>query len=69
MQIEEIDLAVIRAGVTAGDIRTDIESYFMFRTIMDVVKGAAYWYDPKVHDKEQVTSAWWKLLGHGIYTQ
>ncbi|MBW1882572.1 MAG: TetR/AcrR family transcriptional regulator [Deltaproteobacteria bacterium] len=67
-QIEEIYLAVIREGVKEGDIRSDIEPGFMFRTIMDVVKGAAYWYDPDVHDVEQVTSTWWKVLGRGVYS-
>jgi AcrR family transcriptional regulator len=65
-QVEEIYLAVIRAGVAEGNFRSDIEPGFMFRMIMDVVKGAAYWYDPQIHDVEQVTSTWWKVLGGGI---
>jgi hypothetical protein len=65
-QIEEIYLAVIRAGVAEGNFRSDIEPGFMFRMIMDVVKGAAYWYDPQIHEVEQVTSTWWKVLGGGI---
>ncbi|MBW2424659.1 MAG: TetR/AcrR family transcriptional regulator [Deltaproteobacteria bacterium] len=65
-RIEEIYVDVIRAGVAEGDLRGDVEPRFLFRMIMDVVKGAAYWYDPSEHDVDRVTGTWWKVLGEGI---
>jgi len=65
-QIEEIYVGAIRTAMNEGDIRTDVEPWFLFRMVMDVVKGASYWYDADRHDVEDVTSTWWRVLGQGI---
>src|SRR5215471_6563311 len=65
-EIEGIYVGVIRAGVGAAQIRDDVEPRFLFRMLMDIVKGTAYWLDPREHRVAEVTSGWWKVLGEGI---
>ena len=67
-EIETIYVAVIRSGVEAGEIRRDVEPRFLFRMMMDVVKGTAYWFDPREHRISEVTAGWWKVLGEGVFT-
>jgi AcrR family transcriptional regulator len=67
-EIEALYLAQIQAGIDEGEIRADVDPRFMFRMIMDVVKGAAFWYDADVHDVGKITADWWKVLGRGLFT-
>jgi AcrR family transcriptional regulator len=67
-EVEALYLDVIQRGIDEAEIRADIEPRFIFRMIMDVVKGAAFWYDPEVHDRRVVASTWWKVLGDGLYS-
>jgi AcrR family transcriptional regulator len=68
-EIEGIYVAVIREGAQAGQIRADVEPRFLFRMLMDVVKGTAYWFDPREHRIPEVTSGWWKVLGEGVFSR
>jgi len=65
---EAIYVDVIRAGVASGEIRADVEPHFLFRMLMDVVKGTAYWFDARDHRVSDLTSGWWKVLGEGVFT-
>jgi hypothetical protein len=65
-RIEETYVSVIRAGIEEGSIRPDVDPRFLFRMIMDVVKGAGYWFDPGTHRIKEVLSTWWRVLGQGI---
>src|SRR5262245_40236724 len=67
-EIERIYVAVIREGAQAGAIRGDVEPRFLFRMLMDIVKGTAYWFDPREHRTAEVTAGWWKVLGEGIFS-
>ena len=40
-EIERIYVAVIGSGIESGQIRGDVEAHFLFRTLMDIVKGTA----------------------------
>jgi AcrR family transcriptional regulator len=67
-EVEAIYVAVIRDGVESGQLREDVEPRFLFRMLMDIVKGTAYWFDPREHAIADVTATWWKLLGEGIFS-
>ena len=67
-EIEAIYVDVIRSGVASGEIRGDVEPRFLFRMMMDVVKGTAYWFDPREHRVSDLTSGWWKVLGEGVFS-
>jgi len=66
-EIEHIYIEVIVAGIEAGQIRGDVEARFLFRTLMDIVKGTPYWFDPAVHQVPELMSGWWKVLGEGVF--
>lgn len=66
-EIERIYVAVIQSGMDAGQLRTDVEARFLFRTLMDVVKGTTYWFDPAEHQVADLMSGWWKILGEGVF--
>lgn len=67
-EIEAIYVGVIRAGVASGELRGDVEPRFLFRMMMDVVKGTAYWFDPAEHRASELTAGWWKVLGSGVFS-
>lgn len=66
-EIERIYVDVIGAGMTAGRIRSDVEARFLFRILMDLVKGTAYWFDPVEHRASELMAGWWKVLGEGVF--
>jgi AcrR family transcriptional regulator len=66
-EIEAIYVAVIRSGVASGELRGDVEPRFLFRMMMDIVKGTAYWFDPAEHRVADLTAGWWKVLGGGLF--
>lgn len=66
-EIERIYVAVIGAGIEAGQIRGDVEARFLFRILMDLVKGTAYWFDPGEHHAPDLMAGWWKVLGEGVF--
>lgn len=66
-EIERIYVDVIRAGIASGQLRDDVDARFLFRTLMDVVKGTAYWFDPEVHRVPDLLAGWWKILGEGVF--
>lgn len=66
-EIERIYVAVIQTGMDAGRIRSDVEARFLFRTLMDIVKGTTYWFDPAVHRVPDLMTGWWKVLGEGVF--
>ena len=66
-EIERIYVDVIGAGIRSGQIRSDVEARFLFRILMDLVKGAAYWFDPAEHRVSELMSGWWKVLGEGVF--
>lgn len=67
LEIERIYVDVIRAGIEAGRIRSDVEAHFLFRTLMDIVKGTAFWYDADTHRVPDLLAGWWKVLGEGVF--
>lgn len=67
-EIEAIYVAVIRSGVDSGELRGDVEPRFLFRMLMDIVKGTAYWFDPSEHRVADLMSGWWKVLGEGAFS-
>jgi AcrR family transcriptional regulator len=66
-EIEAIYVDVIRSGMASGEIRGDVAPRFLFRMMMDIVKGTAYWFDPREHRIAELTSGWWKVLGEGVF--
>jgi AcrR family transcriptional regulator len=66
-EIERIYVDVIRSGMESGQIRDDVEARFLFRTLMDIVKGTPYWFDPATHRVPDLISGWWKILGQGVF--
>jgi AcrR family transcriptional regulator len=66
-EIERIYVDVIDAGMTTGQIRSDVEARFLFRTLMDIVKGTTFWFDSAEHDVPTLMSGWWKVLGEGVF--
>ena len=66
-EIERIYVDVIDAGMKTGQIRSDVEARFLFRTLMDIVKGTTFWFDPAEHDVPALMSGWWKVLGEGVF--
>jgi TetR/AcrR family transcriptional regulator, cholesterol catabolism regulator len=66
-EIERIYVDVIGSGIESGQIRGDIEAHFLFRTLLDVVKGTAYWFDPETHRVPELLAGWWKVLGEGVF--
>lgn len=66
-EIERIYVTVIGAGIEAGQIRGDVEARFLFRILMDLVKGTAYWFDPGEHRAPDLMAGWWKVLGEGVF--
>jgi AcrR family transcriptional regulator len=66
-EIERIYIEVIRAGIDAGQIRADVEARFLFRTLMDIVKGTPYWFDPETHRVPELMAGWWKVVGEGVF--
>lgn len=66
-EIERIYIEVIEAGIAAGQIRPDIEARFLFRTLMDIVKGTPYWFDPGTHRVPELMAGWWKVVGEGVF--
>ncbi len=66
-EIERIYVTVIGAGIVAGQIRGDVEARFLFRILMDLVKGTAYWFDPGEHRAPELMAGWWKVLGEGVF--
>lgn len=66
-EIERIYVEVIGAGIATGQIRGDVEARFLFRTLMDIVKGTAFWFDPQTHRVSDLTAGWWKVVGEGVF--
>ena len=66
-EIERIYVDVIRAGIEAGQIRGDVEARFLFRTLMDIVKGTSYWFEPETHHVPELLAGWWKVVGEGVF--
>lgn len=66
-EIERIYVAVIGAGIEAGQIRADVEARFLFRTLMDIVKGTPYWFDPETHRVPELMAGWWRVVGEGVF--
>lgn len=66
-EIERIYVEVIGAGIAAGQIRSDVEARFLFRTLMDIVKGTPYWFDPETHRVPELMAGWWKVVGEGVF--
>ncbi len=66
-EIERIYVEVIGAGIAAGQIRSDVEAHFLFRVLMDLVKGTAFWFDPDRHRVPDLMAGWWKVLGEGVF--
>ncbi|MBK7951628.1 MAG: TetR/AcrR family transcriptional regulator [Deltaproteobacteria bacterium] len=66
-EIERIYIEVIEAGIAAGRIRSDIEARFLFRTLMDIVKGTPYWFDPETHRVPELMAGWWRVVGEGVF--
>ncbi len=68
-EIERIYVAVIGTGIAAGRIRSDVEAHFLFRILMDLVKGTAFWFDPDRHQVPDLMTGWWKVLGEGVFPE
>ncbi|MBY0400652.1 TetR/AcrR family transcriptional regulator [Myxococcota bacterium] len=66
-EIERIYIDVIGTGIEAGQIRADVEARFLFRTLMDIVKGTPYWFDPATHRVPELMAGWWKVVGEGVF--
>ncbi len=66
-EIERIYVDVIGAGIAAGRIRSDVEAHFLFRILMDLVKGTAFWFDPARHRVPELMTGWWRVLGEGVF--
>jgi len=67
LEIEDIYVDVIRAGIQSGQIRGDIDAHFLYRTLLDIVKGTAFWFDPEVHSVPDLLEGWWRVLGEGVF--
>lgn len=66
-EIEAIYVRVIDSGIAAGQIRSDVEARFLFRTLMDIVKGTSYWFDERTHAVPDLLAGWWKVVGEGVF--
>jgi AcrR family transcriptional regulator len=64
--VEEIFVQVLVRGMSAGELRADLDPSFVYRMMMDVMGAVHRWYDPQVHSEEQVVKGWLDVFLSGI---
>ena len=64
--VEEIFVKVLVQGMSAGELRPDLDPSFVYRMMMDVMGAVHRWYDPQVHSEERVVKGWLDVFLSGI---
>ncbi len=65
-EIEALFAKVIVQGISAGEIRSDVDPHFVYRMMMDVMGAVPRWFDPARHRADQIVEGWLDVFLRGI---